>query len=75
MSTTARVAPAGAACAAPTYDALCTQVRGSPVGSSDETGWKVAGTLHWLWTFATPTTTVYAIRPGRGYGDAATVLG
>ncbi|MGQ0735978.1 MAG: IS66 family transposase, partial [Acidobacteriota bacterium] len=41
----------------------------------DETGWKVAGTLHWLWTFATPTTTVYAIRPGRGYGDAATVLG
>ena len=30
---------------------------------------------HWLWAFATPKTTVYAIRPGRGFDDAATVLG
>ncbi|MGH8623256.1 MAG: IS66 family transposase [Burkholderiales bacterium] len=64
-----------AARAAPTYDALCAQIRGSPVVSPDETGWKVAGTLHWLWAFATPHTTVYAIRPGRGYVDAATILG
>ena len=64
-----------AARAAPTYDALCAQVRGSPVVSPDETGWKVAGTLHWLWAFATPDTTVYAIRPGRGFVDAATILG
>ena len=64
-----------AARATPTYDALCAQVRGSPVVSPDETGWKVAGTLHWLWAFATPVTTVYAIRPGRGYVDAATILG
>ena len=61
--------------AAPTYDALCVQVRGSPVVSPDETGWKVAGTLHWLWAFTTPDTTVYAIRPGRGYDDAASILG
>lgn len=61
--------------ATPTYDALCAQVRGSPVVSPDETGWKVAGTLHWLWAFATATTTVYAIRPGRGFLDAATILG
>ena len=64
-----------AARATPTYEALCTQVRGSPVVSPDETGWKVAGTLHWLWAFATTDTTVYAIRPGRGFGDAATILG
>ena len=64
-----------AARATPTYDALCAQVRGSPVVSPDETGWKVAGTLHWLWAFATPETTVYAIRPGRGFGDAVTILG
>jgi len=64
-----------AARAAPTYDALCAQVRGSPVVSPDETGWKVAGTLHWLWAFATADTTVYAIRPGRGFVDAATILG
>jgi transposase len=37
--------------------------------------WKVAGTLHWLWAFATADTTVYAIRPGRGFMDAATILG
>ena len=61
--------------ATPTYEALCAQVRGSPVVSPDETGWKVAGTLHWLWAFATADTTVYAIRPGRGFVDAATILG
>lgn len=64
-----------AARAAPTYDALCAQIRGSPVVSPDETGWKVAALLHWLWAFATRDTTVYAIRPGRGYRDAATILG
>lgn len=64
-----------AARATPTYDALCAQVRGSPVVSPDETGWKVAGTLHWLWAFATRDTTVYAIRPGRGFVDAASILG
>jgi transposase len=31
--------------------------------------------LHWLWVFATATTTVYAIRAGRGFADAAAVLG
>ena len=30
---------------------------------------------HWLWAFATPDTTVYTIRPGRGFADAATILG
>ncbi|MQA28451.1 MAG: transposase [Luteitalea sp.] len=64
-----------AARATPTYHARCAQVRGSPVVSPDETGWKVAGSLHWLWAFVTADTTVYAIRPGRGFGDAATILG
>lgn len=59
----------------PTYKALCAQVRGSPMVSPDETGWKVAGLLQWLWAFATPTTTVYCIQPGRGFDEAATVLG
>lgn len=61
--------------AQPTYAALCQQVRGSPVVTPDETGWKVAGHLHWLWTATTPTTTVYAILTGRGYPEAATLLG
>src|SRR5262249_28652897 len=61
--------------AAPTYDALREQVRGSPVVSPDETSWKVAGQLWWLWAFATATTVVYAIQPGRGFDEAAAVLG
>ena len=44
--------------AAPAYGALCAQIRGSPVVSPDETGWRVGAVLHWLWAFATPETTV-----------------
>jgi transposase len=61
--------------ASPTYDALRRQVQRSAVVTPDETGWKVGGRLHWLWAFATPDTTVYAILPGRGYEEAASVLG
>ena len=71
----ARVLHRTARQAAPTYSALCRQVRNSPVVTPDETGWRVGAVRHWLWAFATPTTTVYAIRPGRGFDDAATVLG
>ena len=31
--------------------------------------------MHWLWAFATPDTTVYAIRAGRGFPEAASILG
>jgi transposase len=64
-----------AAKAQPTYAALCETVRSSAVVVPDETGWKVNGLLHWLWAFATTMTTVYRICPGRGFADAATVLG
>jgi transposase len=30
--------------------------------------------LHWLWVFATPDTTVYAIRPGLSFDDATAIL-
>lgn len=61
--------------AGPTYTALRARVRQSDVVTPDETGWKVGGRLHWLWAFATPDTTVYAILPGRGFEEAASVLG
>jgi transposase len=61
--------------AQPTYDALCATVRGSPVVTPDETSWRVAADLQWLWAFVTPETTVYAIQPGRGLAQAATVIG
>lgn len=60
--------------AAPTYAALCEHVRGSPVVSMDETGWRVGARGYWLWVGATPDTTVYAIRPGRSFDDATAIL-
>jgi transposase len=61
--------------AQPTYESLCAQVRGSPVVTPDETGWKVGGHPYWLWAFATPTTTTYAIEDERGFAQAARMLG
>ena len=54
---------------------LCATVRGSPVVTPDETGWKVGGHPYWLWAFATPDTTTYAIEDGRGFAQAARMLG
>ena len=42
----------------PTYNGLIEAIRASPVVSPDETGWKVAGHLRWLWAFVTPRATV-----------------
>ena len=61
--------------ATPTYGNLIERVRGSPVVSPDETGWRIGGNKAWLWTVATPDTTVYQIEPGRGYAEAAKLLG
>jgi transposase len=61
--------------AAPTYDALRDAIRASPVVSPDETSWKVAGHLQWLWAFATPSVILYAIQAGRGFPQAAAILG
>ena len=71
----AHVLHRAARAAAPAYTELCEQVRNAPVVTPDETGWRVGGVRHWLWTFVTPDTTVYAICPGRGFADAATMLG
>jgi transposase len=61
--------------AQPTYDTLCTTVRGSPVVTIDETSWRVDAVLQWLWAWVTPDTTVYAILPGRGLAQAASIIG
>ena len=59
----------------PTYAALRATVRGSPVVTVDETSWRVDAGLEWLWVWTTPETTVYAILPGRGLAQAASVIG
>ena len=67
-------ASGGAPGAAELCRALC-DVHGSPVVTADETSWRVAADLQWLWAFVTPATTVYAIQPGRGLAQAAAVIG
>jgi hypothetical protein len=54
---------------------LCATVRGSPVVTVDETSWRVAAGPQWLWAFVTADTTVYAIHPGRGLAQAASLIG
>ena len=61
--------------ARPTYATLCATVRGSPVVTVDETSWRVDAVLEWLWVWTTADTTVYAILPGRGLAQAASVIG
>lgn len=71
MQALARAARRGA----PTYQALVEGVRASPVVAPDETGWRVAGRRAWLWAFAGQGVIVYRIAAGRGFHDAAVVLG
>ena len=61
--------------AEPSYEQLVDNVRGSEVVYPDETGWRIGGKSSWLWAFVTSEQTVYRICRGRGYKDAAHVLG
>jgi transposase len=54
---------------------LVRRIRGSPVVYGDETGWRIGGQTAWLWTFTNGHAAVYAILRGRGYAEAALVLG
>jgi transposase len=56
-------------------EAMMQHLRGSPSVTPDETGWKVGGRLWWMWAFSTPQITVYCIPDGRGFEQAAWVLG
>src|SRR5574341_178670 len=61
--------------ATPTYQALVDGIQASPVVAPDETGWRVDGHKAWLWAFAGQRIVVYHIAAGRGFDDAAAVLG
>jgi transposase len=61
--------------AEPTYQELRRAVRHSLVNRIDETGWRVAAHLEWLWVCVSDAVTVYAILPGRGFVQAASILG
>jgi transposase len=59
----------------PSYLALVRSVRNSLMVVMDETGWRVQGVRAWLWVAATALVTVYAIRHGRGFEEAAELIG
>ncbi len=59
----------------PTYGALLSSVRRGLMVVMDETGWRVGGVRVWLWVAAAELVTVYAIRPGRGFAEAAELIG
>src|SRR5215472_7351104 len=46
-----------------------------PGGDGDETSWHVNGEMAWLWIMTTEQVAVYGIREGRGYEEAASLLG
>jgi len=59
----------------PLYAELVKSIRESPVVYPDESGWRIGGISAWLWAFTNRRETVYQIARGRGYAEAAAVLG
>jgi transposase len=57
------------------YQGIEIVVRRSRIVYPDETGWKVAGLLQWMWVFVTRTATLFRIRPSRGFDVPEEVLG
>ena len=58
-----------------TWHALRDAARRSALAHMDETGWKVEAQLHWLWAVVTDEITFCEILPGRGFAEAASILG
>ena len=58
-----------------TWHALRDAARGSALAHMDETGWKVDAQLRWLWAVVTEQITFCEILPGRGFAEAAEILG
>ena len=58
-----------------TYEHLKDVLRKSRIVYPDETGWRVGGAKAWLWAMTTVTETVYLIERGRGFPEAAKILG
>jgi transposase len=50
-------------------------VRSSPVKHVDETGWKQAGRLRWLWTATTANAATFAIQDARSWEGTCALLG
>ncbi len=58
-----------------TWHALRKAAQHSALAHMDETGWKVEAQLRWLWAVVTEEITFCEVLPGRGFGEAAGILG
>ena len=58
-----------------TRHALRDAAQRSALAHMDETGWKVEAQLRWLWAVVTEQVTFCEILPGRGFAEAAGILG
>ena len=58
-----------------TWHALRDAARRSGVNAIDETGWNVEAQLRWLWVVVSEQVTFCDILPGRGFAEAASILG
>lgn len=74
-STLCRALHRAASKAQPIYEECVEILRGSPVIYPDESGWRIGGHSAWLWAFTNLRETVYSIQSGRGFAQAASVLG
>jgi len=59
----------------PTYENLKQYVRASASVTMDETGWRIGGLSAWLHVATTAEVTVYGIFRGRGFDEAAALIG
>jgi transposase len=57
------------------YERLKVLVRASPAVHMDETGWRIDGKNHWLWTMLSNHATVYHMDKSRGQKTAGRLLG
>lgn len=75
LGTVPRLEAEVAAALAPAYREAEAAVRAAPVKYGDETGWKRAGKLRWLWGAATGTAALFLVHAGRGAAALAALLG
>jgi len=60
----------------PAVEACKAEVKVAPLVHADETGFeKCEGVRMWLWVATTPTVEVFLVLPGRGFAQAAELLG
>jgi transposase len=57
------------------YDRLKVLIRAGPFVHMDETGWRIDGQNHWLWTMLSGKATLYHIDKSRGQKVPAALLG